>query len=274
MSQGILPVCIFTKNRTGCACATVGSVLENLSCSGRNIRWILCDDQSVPGHVEAVLQVFRRHGVKPSVHRTTEARHGLGASMNMGLEDAFSNADKCLRMEDDWLLKRPLDLGPWVAKMDRLGIGSLRLGMMFRKRHELKPFPGPDGDLLRVCSAYRQLFTFNNQLALVTREMHGLIGAYPENAPPPAVEKHGGNVYNRATEFGARPPYVAWPATWETQVYYGDNMAFAHIGVSISGHKSMYWIPERYRGYNVPARDEELRRDALQEAVGGKVGIL
>ena len=184
--------------------------------------------------------------------------------MNLGLEDAFSTSDKCLRMEDDWLLKRPLDVGPWVAKMDRLKIGSLRLGMMFRKRHELQLFrDDPDKDLWKVCSAHRQRFTFNNQLAIVSKELQDAIGPYPENVPPPVTEKQAGDRYNRLTEYGSRAPYVAWPAAWETQVYYGPNMAFAHIGASISGHHHMYRVPEKYLVYNDPERVRALRERAL-----------
>ena len=260
--NGMLPVVFLTKDRTGCACASAEAMLSRLSASGYALRHIVCDDGSVPGHLEAVLGVYRKHGVEPSVHVSTGERHGLGAIMNMGLEDAFSDpsVDKCLRMEDDWLLKKPLDIGPLVAQMDSLKIGSLRLGMMFRTRAELPPF---NKDLLRVHSMKRQTFTFNNQIAVVTRGMFELIGEYPENAPPPVVEKHAANGYNKATDYGHRPPYVAWPSGWDTQAYYGENLPFAHIGKSISGHSKLYMIPPKYMGYNDRKLSERLRSEAL-----------
>ena len=132
-----LPVAIFTHDRTACAMAVVDSLIRNLRCGERRIEWILCDDRSKPGHVAAVVDVFRRAGIEPTVHLNNDGRTGLGAAMNKGLVDAFGRSHECLRIEDDWLLKRPLDLGDWVEDMDKLSIGSLRLGMMFRKPHEL-----------------------------------------------------------------------------------------------------------------------------------------
>lgn len=260
--MNVLPVCIFTKDRTGCACATVESVLKNLSCSGHRMRWILCDDMSVKGHVEAVLKVFDRNGIVPSLHITTPERHGLGASMNMGLQDAFSDSDKCLRMEDDWLMERPFDVGPLVDRMDELNIGLLRLGMMFRMPSELLRFPSCR-DIIMVRSLKHQAFTFNNQLAVVTKKVHELIGMYPENVPPPTAERTVANMYNRLTGFGSRPPYVAWPTKWATFRHYDPSIPFAHIGVSIVGHKKLYKIPERYLKYNDPRLDAMLRADAL-----------
>ena len=259
-----LPIVLLTKDRTGCACATVDALLSNLGAYGYSPRHIVCDDMSVPGHVEAVVAVYRRHGVEPVVHVTTDGRHGLGASMNIGLEDAFSDpgATKCLRLEDDWMLDRPLDIGPWVAKMDRLWIGSLRLGMMYRHGNELTPFQGSP-DLMKVRSAYHQLFTFNNQVAVVTRELTDLIGKYPENVKPSDAERTAAYRHNHATGYGSMPPYVAWPSGWDTFSQYGRNLPFVHIGVSLSGHSKMYRIPARYMKFNDPAEDRRLRAEAL-----------
>jgi len=260
--NGTLPIIFLTKDRTGCACACADAMLSRLSVSGYTLRHIVCDDGSTPGHLEAVLGVYRRHGVEPSVHVSTRERHGLGAIMNMGLEDAFldPSVDKCLRMEDDWLLKRPLDIGPLVGQMDSLKIGSLRLGMMFREESELPPF---NKCLLRVRSLKKQTFTYNNQIAVVTRGMYEMLGRYPENAAPPVVEKHAANKYNKITDYGHNPPYVAWPAGWKTKTYYDEKLPFAHIGASISGHDKLYRIPLKYMGYNDQKLSERLRSDAL-----------
>lgn len=257
-----LPVVLFTKNRTACACATVESLLANFSATGWSLRHVVCDDQSVPGHLEAVLRVYRAHGIEPSVHVTTPQRFGLGASMNMGLEDAFSDSDRCFRLEDDWLLTRPLDIGPLVDRMDGLDIGLLRLGMLFRMPSELVRVP-ECRELLIVKSKQYQAFTFNNQLGVVMRKVHELAGMYRENCKPSMSERSMGNVYNRVTRYGTRPPYVAWPTGWATFRHYDPTLPFAHIGVSIAGHKKLYKIPEKYLKYNDPALDSRLRAEAL-----------
>lgn len=249
-----LPVCIFTHNRTACALAVVESLLSNLFCEGRKIRYIICDDRSEPGHVEALVSKFEEVGITPSVHLNNDGRTGLGASMNKGLEDAFQSSYECLRLEDDWLLKRPLDLGRWASCMDKLSIGSVRLGMMFRKPNELLPYK--EG-LLRVKSEKHRTFTFNNQVALVSDQVYSLTGPYLENARAADVERDMAIKYNNVTHKCELSPYVCWPDGWDTMVYYGRKMAFDHIGVSTLGHK--YKIPIKYKDLNNPVIDREIR---------------
>ena len=253
-----LPVCVFTRNRTRCAMATAEALLSNLSCSGRAIRYVLCDDRSEPGHVDAVLSVFRNRGVEPSVHLCDGSRHGLGASMNNGLRDAFSDSDLCLRIEDDWILKRPLDVGPWCDAMGPMRIGSLRLGMMFRKPSELVP---SECGLLRVASEPHRTYTFNNQVAIVSRDLWRMLGPYVENVHPQRTERDMAVRYNALTLKGSRPPYVMWPEGWETMSHHGPNMAFDHAGVSTLGHRNP--IPGMYSSINDPKADEDARRRFL-----------
>lgn len=255
-----LPVAIFTHDRTACAMAVVDSLIRNLRCGERRIEWILCDDRSKPGHVAAVVDVFRRAGIEPTVHLNNDGRTGLGAAMNKGIVDAFGRSHECLRIEDDWLLKRPLDLGDWVEDMDKLSIGSLRLGMMFRKPHELLRYA--DG-LLRVVSDMHRTYTFNNQVAVVTDTVYDLCGLYKENVPPAEVERDMAIKYNRITSKCKASPWVCWPDGWATNRYYDDTLPFAHVGLSTIGHG--YKIPAKYKELNDPALDLDIRKRYLPQ---------
>jgi hypothetical protein len=249
-----LPVCIFTRDRTSCARACVDALLRNLSCTGYSIRYIICDDRSKPGHVPAVVDVLSRAGAAVSVHLNDGKRWGLGASMNKGLEDAFKDSHLCLRIEDDWLLKRPLDLGKWADCMDRLSIGSVRLGMMFRKPYELREF---EEGLLKVKSDPGRRFTFNNQVALVSDSVYDLCGPYVENRPPNIVEREMADRYNVVTDKCNLSPWVCWPKGWATCKYYDETMAFDHIGKSTINHR--YAIPAKYVALNDPELDRKVR---------------
>lgn len=250
----ILPVAVFTHDRTACACACVDAMIRNLRCGDRRIEWILCDDRSKPGHVEAILDVFHRYGIDPSVHLNNDGRTGLGASMNKGLVDAFGRSHECLRTEDDWLLKRPLDIGDWVKSMDKLSIGSLRLGMMFRKPYELLKYA--EG-LLRVVSDPSRTFTFNNQIAVVTDTVYDLCGLYEENVDPAKVERGMAIKYNMITSKCKASPWTCWPEGWATSKYYDDTLAFDHVGKSTIGHG--YRIPAKYDRLNDPETDRRIR---------------
>ena len=238
-----LPVAIFTHNRTKVACAVVNSLLDHLKCPGWRIRYIVCDDLSRPGHVDELVKAFTDRGVEPSVHLNDEKRHGLGASMNKGLEDAFDTSRVCLRTEDDWLLKRDLDISDWANVMDKMSIGSIRLGMLFRFPDELVPI---GHGLLKVKSRPKRRMTMNNQIALVTDALYDVCGrAYPENVAPNVVERTMADAYSEATDNGHLTPWTCWPEGWETRSYRGPNMAFEHIGASTLGH-DCYPVPPQY----------------------------
>jgi len=262
--MALFPIVIFTKDRTGCAVAVANSILDNLRCTGYEPRYIISDDMSVPGHLEAVVRAFTSRGITPTVCRTTKDRHGLGASMNNGLDSAFSSraVNLCLRMEDDWLLKYPLDLGPYLDAMPRLQIGALRLGMMFREPEELEDLPGTP-ELCKVVSSKSRIFTFNNQLAVISRSIYNIVGKYPENTRPYNVEQHGMGRWNFETKHGRLPPYVAWPKYWKTNEQQHQTLPFSHIGESLIGHKKLYDIPAEYMKYNNPALSERLRFQAM-----------
>ena len=257
------PVCFFTKDRTACACACASAIVRNLTCGDRHVRYVVCDDGSRPGHLDAVYGAMLKAGAAPGdihVHTNTKERHGLGASMNRGLEDAFETSYECLRMEDDWLLKRPLDVGVWADCMDRLSIGSVRLGMMFRAPQELVPLTD---DLYKLRSWKNRRFSFNNQVAIVTDAVYQLLGRYPENVSPVEVECHMADRYNAVTDKCLTTPYVCWPRAWATNKFYDATMPFAHVGVSTIKHK--YKIPASYAHLNNPREDQRLRDVALAE---------
>lgn len=250
-----LPICIFTHNRTQVACATVRALLRNLKADGYDMWYILCDDRSKPGHVNAVKAAFNEFGVKPTVFLNDERRWGLGASMNRGLEAALAHNDVCLRLEDDWMLDRPLDVGRWASVMNDRSIGAVRLGMMFRKDYELNDFG--DG-LMKLVSAKGRRFNFNNQVALVHCGVHYLCGGYKENESPQIVERDMADRFNEQTHFGLLSPWICWPKGWARCRYYDPTLPFVHIGRSTIGNRSGD-VPTKYMRLNDPEEDVRLR---------------
>lgn len=268
----ILPVVFLTHDRTTVARECLKSLVANLECKDRQLVWLLCSDRSAEGHVEALFDVLERHGVpkdRAFALLTTKQRHGLGASMNNGILHAMDEAglgcDVCLRTEDDWLLKRPLDLTPFVDAMTKGSgtVGCIRMGMMFRDRDELLPFsdharPDTNGLLYRVKSKPGRTMTFNNQIALVSSAIYDLCGLYDENAKPEEVEQNMAVRYNRATAKGASSPFVCWPVGWATNKEQDDRLPFAHVGESTIGHR--FEIPKQYRRLNDREADMSARR--------------
>lgn len=260
-----LPVVIFTKNRTGCAVATVKALMKNLRHTGYDLRYIVCDDRSEPGHIEAILKVFRDYGIEPTVHVANFRRNNLGAVMNMGLQDAFRTSDRCFRLEDDWLLKCVFDIGPMADALNDPDVCCVRLGATCRDDKEMAKYG--NGRFLRFITgepAKKRFFYFNNQLAVVSRSIHEKLGFYPENVTASKVERYMASKYNGLTSNCSKPPYVLWPAGFARNRMYEESLPFAHIGESLVGHKGTYKIPEQYKKYNSPREVERLRREALE----------
>ena len=102
-------VLMTTHNRTNVACAVIDSLVKNLKYP--KLKWCISDDRSDEGHVEKLVEQFKKNGINEvHVERTTKDRYGLGASLNNGLKYAWTNSEYVLRIEDDWILERKLDI--------------------------------------------------------------------------------------------------------------------------------------------------------------------
>lgn len=240
-----LPICVFTKGRTRIACLAIDRLRENLSANGYEPRLVLCDDGTGGSHLEEL----SRHAGDWLHDAIDVGGAGLGASMNAGLRVAFGMSDVVLRMEDDWVLERPLDVGPWVDFMKEDSVGAIRLGMMFREPDELRPYGPEELSLLRMRPRPYRKYNFNNQVALVHEMVHDLVGMYDERLPPQACEGDFATRFNAVTSKCQASPWVCWPKGWATKTYDDPSMAFIHAGKSTLGHHQ-YTVPERYRKYN------------------------
>lgn len=241
-----LPICLFTKDRTRIACLTIDRLKENLSAPGYYPAMIICDDGSKKGHVHELAEHAGNW-----LYQTIDVNgRGLGASMNAGLQQAFQLSDVVLRMEDDWILERPLNIGPWVDLMKEDSIGAIRMGMMFRDDDELVPYGDPKYGLLRmVRAAKKRTYNINNQVALVHEMMYDIVGPYKEGCQPQDCERDFAMRFNKETGNLASSPWICWPKGWATKTYDDPSMAFIHAGKSTLGHHQ-YTVPERYKDYN------------------------
>lgn len=240
-----LPICFFTKNRTKIAAYALSRLEENLECTGYEPRIVICDDGSAPGHVDALVGTLKRF---PYLVKETGGK-GLGASMNLGISAALGVSDVFLRTEDDWVLQRKLDVGPWVDFMRKDSVGAVRMGMMFREDDELSPYGPEELGLLRLRSRPGRTYNLNNQVALVHEQVHELVGMYREDLAPQECERDFAVRFNGITSCGLASPWVCWPKGWRTKCADDPSLAFVHAGKSTLGHHQ-YKVPERYRKFS------------------------
>lgn len=234
-----LTVMVTTHDRTDTCIATIGSLVQHLKYP--DIRWVLCDDRSGPGHVAKVMDEFAKLGVEDvRICRTNDTAWGLGASMNNGLRMAFDTSPVVLTTEDDWMLERDLDVSEWVDfLMDHEEAAMVRMGMGFFRRHNVRLAPDSHGlSVLMPPKTGQTVWVVNNQVGLRHRRMYDAIGLYAENCHPDVSESNFNTRYRKATGNYLKPMLrVYWPDSFTTETQHAPGLPFYHYGKSTCGHR-------------------------------------
>lgn len=186
------PVCInlLTKDRTDYAVATVKNCLDKLKYEG-NLVWYISDGGSSDLHYDQVrnlipepnLRGYQSHGLSP------------GESWNIGLKRIFGQGIEIyLRLEDDMVLKTPMDITTWVKLlMTQESIGMIRLGMIVQDLDlETIKFPtythvGYTEEIYLHVKKTRQ-YAFSGNPALIHKRFHDAYGGYPTGLSPGETE--------------------------------------------------------------------------------------
>lgn len=237
-------VVVFTHDRTNVARETLKSLFKNVKYSGE-LNWVLADDRSTKQHLAEMKNVFIEAGVKYELCQTTKTRFGLGASMNIGLQKAFKKSDIVLRVEDDWILEKELQLDRFVKTLEendnvagiRLGMvgGGVNIGQNLFKDASYKVLVGPNDSS----------WLFVNQVALVHKRIHENLGWYIENVGADRSEEEFRTRFNRATENGRKRWLLLVPKEMKWRTFDDPSLWFIHIGRSTLGH-TIYREPKRY----------------------------
>ena len=242
----VVTVVFITKDRTRVARETVRFLVRNLRYAGR-LRWCVCDDGSLPGHVGSIRDVLLFSGVSADdvfISLPEEGSSGLGASMNRGLRHAFSYGDVAFTVEDDWILEKRLDITRFVdILMSDGSAGMVRLGTYINAG----PLRRYDDELSVVTGSARAPYVFVHQVALRHRRAYVALGWYPENCPGGRTELEMATRYNQKFRYGLSGECkVLIPNCIERGVSDGPGLPFIHVGQSLLGH--VYSVPTRY-GY-------------------------
>lgn len=127
-------VILQTYQRTEYALRTIAAARENLRYP--DLRWYVADDGSQPEHYGAVLDAFAdlMDGSTVNGQRmlgTHSVRRGYGGNANVAWRGAHLSSSLTFWLEDDWVLREPLDLYPYAALlMETTEIGMVRLGIL------------------------------------------------------------------------------------------------------------------------------------------------
>jgi hypothetical protein len=126
-------VCIvlLTYERTRLALRRIDAVCKNLDYPAARLMWYIADDGSCYDHINTLLNRLKDNNQKIIGYHNQRFAPApyCGAGWNRALVAAHNSAPIVLWLEDDWELKGPLDIRPYVRLLiERDDVGLVRLG--------------------------------------------------------------------------------------------------------------------------------------------------
>ena len=126
-----LCILLLTYLRTEMAVRTVNGIAEKLDYPKELVTFYVADDGSPSTHMDAILMAISNGGYKLSGYHNQKFQHGTpfcGIGWNMGLRKAHQTSDYIMLLEDDWVLKQPMDIRPYMwMLMERSDVGIVRM---------------------------------------------------------------------------------------------------------------------------------------------------
>ena len=246
-----LPICFFGHRRRKLAVLALQRLKEYLSFTGYAPMLIFGDCGRDEDYAAAV-----REATGDWLYVTVRGEeqdglpNGLNDAMNKALKAAFNLAPVALRMEDDWILERPLDLGPWcdLLEADR-GVCGVRLGQIDIDPECIRPYR-EDLGLDWLDYPPNAAYPINHQVFLVHRRLYDLVGWYREDFTIDEGEFSFGRRFRIATRNFRDGPKVLWPHGQPIGLGDAPGRFFTHAGGSTLGHTCFdLGVPERYWPY-------------------------
>ena len=124
-----LAIVLLTYKRTNEAVATIQGLIKFLGYEKEKRAWYIADDGSPEAHLKSVLNQLESSGEKMLGYHSKRFSPYTGIGWNKGIGMGFQYSDFVLVMEDDWILKEPFDIHPFVEMLvQREDVGLVRLG--------------------------------------------------------------------------------------------------------------------------------------------------
>ncbi len=254
----LVTIVICTYNRPLEVRKTIQSLLEHVYYPPNRLRWHIADDGTDGFYVgelhDWMIEVSPEScGVPDSYPRTTYTitpRKGWGTNVNTALREV--KTDYVYFTEDDYVLKRDMDLMAYVAAMEEApAIGMMRFGIaghaltchlneidirkwdpIYEDNEGLSQYRGYGGtgklNTWVVDKGFSHgpysFYLYSNRPHLKHRRFHEAYGYYVEGQTLANTE----HAMNHQFRQGPEVPYIACPANWTLWHY-------DHIGVSRQG---------------------------------------
>lgn len=249
MTEPLPPVTIgvITYKRPDEIRVTINALCNQLTYDGP-LRILVSDDASGGGYLRDLKEWWEHKGFT-LLHGwhfeaiSTPKNGGWGRNANHLLDVAFADCPLLFMMEDDYVLKRPLDLSAGVALMQQEPVlGMLRyrstagMPVLYYQREtdiaayypdyrEYQGYTLGKVTWLELMANSPSLWLYSNGPHLKSREFHGVYGRYPEGMKLGTTEESFAHIVKDMMMTHPATPKIAVLPEW---VY----MHWDHIGVS------------------------------------------
>ena len=254
----ILPICFYGHKRTKLAVLCIQKLKEHLKMTGYTPRLIFGCCGTDESYIKAVQEaagdwLYMTIPAKHFVSDKEEIHNELNFAMNATLEEAFKMSPVVFRSEDDFILERDLDIGPWCDLLmeDEMTAG-VRLGQIQIDPKQVKPYR-PDLGLDWIDYTRTARYPINNQVFLVHKRLYDVVGWYSTAMSIDEAEFSFGRRFRVKMNSFEEPDKclkVLWPHGVPVELGDSPDRFFTHAGASTLGHQ--YFtdaIPERFKEY-------------------------
>lgn len=195
-------------------------------------RLHLADDGSPAGYLDELYAFATADLMWPAadVTMSNAERGGYGASYNLATMVTHAECPILLALEDDWELRAPLDITPFVRILGGsptfpdYEIRSIRLGYIGYTSELRGTLVSAEGEhFLLLDPNSPEPHVFSGHPRLETRDYQRHVGLWPEGLPAGATE------FQIATTVEAAREGVAWPMRYDPRCG-----PFAHIGTVLA----------------------------------------
>lgn len=126
-----LCILLLTYLRTEMAVRTVNGISEKLDYPKELVTFYVADDGSPGAHMDAIFKAISDGGYKLAGYHSQKFQHGTsfcGIGWNMGIRKAHQTSDYIMLLEDDWVLKQPMDIRPYMwTLLEQPDVGVIRM---------------------------------------------------------------------------------------------------------------------------------------------------
>ena len=263
----ILPICFFGHRRRKLAKHVLECLKKNLKTTGYTPKFIFGNCGKDEDYRSKVIEAIQETFGPKALHKVFDCPgieglgNGLNAAMNACIQEAWTLNDVCLRLEDDWVLVKPLDIGPWLDLMKSDNLAMIRLGQIQIDPNKVKPYREDLGlDWLDYSQTAR--YPINHQVGIIHKRLHDLLGYYSEQMNIDENEFDFGRKFRVKCKNFTDPNYpkVLWPHGQALTIDPDPNRFFIHAGISSPALQHDHFslnIPEDLLPYQEP---EDLQR--------------